>query len=253
MEMVCIPAGEFLMGSADDPRASLNEKPQHTVPLEAYWIDRTEVTVTNFRAFVEASSYQTTAEYKGVAQAYVESAGGWSEVQGASWQHPFGPQSSAEDNHPVTQVSWYDADAYCRWVALAHRAGKRRGTDGRIYPWGDEFDGTFLNFKDASFDGDMNFNDGFRFTAPVGSYPQGASPYGALDMAGNVWEWTADWYQGGYNQLPAQNPTGPARVLRGGSWNHEQAGMRAAYRLESSPSTLVDNFGFRCVVPAEGE
>ncbi len=172
---------------------------------------------------------------------------------------PLARRAAPRIYHPVTQVSWYDADAYCRWVGGSLPTEQQwekaaRGTDGRIYPWGDEFDGTLLNYKDASFDGDMNFNDGFRFTAPVGSYPQGASPYGALDMAGNVWEWTADWYQGGYNPLPSvQNPNGPARVLRGGSWNHEQAGMRAAYRLESSPSTLVDNFGFRCVVPAEGE
>jgi formylglycine-generating enzyme required for sulfatase activity len=257
MLMVHVPAGEFLMGSAG--RANANEKPQHTVFLDAFWIDRTEVTVAQFRLFIQASGYITRAEKKGRAFAWVESAKEWQEVDGADWLHPFGPESHAEDDHPVVQVSWFDAAAYCAWAggslpSEAQWEKAARGTDGRTYPWGDLFDGTWLNYCDASCEGgDSAFDDGYRFTAPVGSYPANASPYGALDMSGNVWEWTADYYDDGYYAVsPAQNPAGPDsgqfRVLRGGSWNHDRSGMRTAFRLDSSPGFSVDNFGFRCAV-----
>jgi formylglycine-generating enzyme required for sulfatase activity len=254
--MVFVPAGEFLMGSTGF--ANPNEKPQHTVSLDAFWIDRTEVTVAQFRRFVGQTGYRTRAEEQGRAFAWVESAMEWQEVEGADWLHPFGPQSSAEDTHPVVQVAWADAEAYCAWAggslpAEAQWEKAARGADGRSYPWGNVFDGTLVNYCDASCPGgDQVFNDGYRFTAPVGSYPDGASPYGALDMSGNVWEWTADYYGAGYYAVsPAQNPTGPEsgqyRVLRGGSWNHDRSGMRTAFRLDSPPGMSVDNFGFRCV------
>jgi formylglycine-generating enzyme required for sulfatase activity len=239
MIIVYVPAGEFFRGSADKDRdAEANEKPQRTVDVDAFWIDRTEVTVAQFRVFVQATGYRTTAEQKGWAYAYVESAGEWQKVTGADWRHPFGPESDAEDNHPVVQVSQADAAAYCTWVGgslpgEAQWEKAARGTDGRIYPWGDDFDGTRLNYCDSRCGGERAFDDGYKYTAPVGSYPTGASPYGVLDMAGNVWEWTT------------------SRMLRGGSWNHNQAGMRAAYRLEASPDTCVDNFGFRCVLQTE--
>jgi len=259
MVMVYVPAGEFSMGSAAGERGSQsNEKPQHVVYLDAYWVDRTEVTTAQFRRFVQATGYVTAAERQGWAYAWVESAKSWQEVRGADWRHPFGPGSEARDDHPVVQVSWTDAAAYCAWAGAALPTEAQwekaaRGTDGRLYPWGNEFDGTRVNYGDSVYGGDSI--DGFRFTAPVGSYPQGASPYGALDMAGNVWEWTADRYGAGYYaSSPQRNPAGPerggSRVLRGGSWNHESSGMRSAYRLEAPGTTLVDNFGFRCVAPA---
>ncbi len=265
MVMVYIPAGEFLMGSDDKDRAAdVNEKPQHSVYLDAFWVDRTEVTVAQFRAFVRATGYRTTAEQGGRAYAYAESTGKWEVVHGANWQHPFGPDSNAVDDHPVVQVAWSDAAAYCTWAggslpSEAQWEKAARGTDGRLYPWGDAFDGTKLNYCDSRFGGDLGdtaYDDGYRYTAPAGSYPAGASPYGALDMAGNVWEWTADWYNRAYYvRSPVQNPAGPAagrtRVLRGGSWNHSWDGMRAACRLDTEPDTLVDNFGFRCILPAE--
>jgi formylglycine-generating enzyme required for sulfatase activity len=255
MVMLFIPAGEFLMGSTGS--AAANEKPQHAVYLDAFWIDRTEVTVSQFRSFVQQTGYLTRAETRGRAYAWVESAKEWQEVTGADWLHPFGPESSVEDSHPVVQVSWFDAEAYCAWAASslpteAQWEKAARGTDGRSYPWGSAFDGSRVNYCDAGCaGGDTAFEDGYRFTAPVGSYPAGASPYGALDMAGNVWEWVADRYDNGYYAVsPARNPAGPAsgssRVLRGGSWNHDRSGMRTAYRLDSSPAFSVDNFGFRC-------
>jgi formylglycine-generating enzyme required for sulfatase activity len=261
MAIVYVPAGEFLMGSTDaDPDAADNEKPQHTVYLDAFWMDRTEVTVAQFRAFVQATGYRTLAEQRGYADAWVESAAAWQTVTGADWQHPFGPESSAEDSHPVVQVSWDDAAAYCTWAGGSLPSEGQwekaaRGTDGRIYPWGDGFDGTSVNFCDMHCQRASTYDDGYQFAAPVGSYPAGASPYGMLDMAGNVWEWTADRYAANYYaHSPAENPGGPEtgryRVLRGGSWNHSRDGMRTAFRLDSAPTNVVDNFGFRCVLPA---
>lgn len=261
MTVVYVPAGEFLMGSTDkDPDAADNEKPQHAVYLDAFWMDRTEVTVARFRAFAGATGYRTLAEQRGYADAWVESAGAWRPVTGADWQHPSGPESNAEDDHPVVQVSWDDAVAYCAWAGgslptEAQWEKAARGTDGRIYPWGDAFDGTIVNFCDVHCQRSSPYDDGYQFTAPVGSYPAGAGPYGMLDMAGNVWEWTADRYGANYYaHSPVENPEGPPngryRTLRGGSWNHSRDGMRAAFRLDSSPNNVVDNFGFRCVLPA---
>jgi eukaryotic-like serine/threonine-protein kinase len=259
--MVLVPEGTFSMGSADRPAGAMpDEKPQHAIYLDAFWIDQAEVTVAQFRAFVLDSGYLTTAEKQGWAYARVEGSGEWQKVAGAGWQHPSGPGSSAGDTHPVVQVSWFDAAAYCAWAGAglpteAQWEKAARGTDARIYPWGNEFDGARVNYCDASCaGGDLAFDDGYATTAPVGSYPAGAGPYGALDMAGNVWEWTAERYDAGYyDRSPSENPTGPptgySRVLRGGSWNHDRSGMRTACRLESPPASTVDNFGFRCAMP----
>ena len=260
MVMVYVPEGEFWMGSSALDRSALNdEKPQHNVYLDAFWIDQTEVTVAQFRTFSQATGYLTLAETRGWADAWVERAGEWQVVRGADWQHPFGSGSTTEADQPVVQIAWADATAYCAWVGgslptEAQWEKAARGTDGRIFPWGNLFDGTLLNYCDASCTyGDSSFDDGYPFMAPVRSYPAGTSPYGALDMAGNVWEWTADRYNAGYYaESPGINPAGPEnggnRVLRGGSWNHDRYGMRAASRLDCTPNTAVDNFGFRCVV-----
>jgi len=152
----------------------------------------------------------------------------------AKWRHPRGPGSSVENSHPVVQVSWNDAKAHCEW------AGRRLpsegewektacGTDGRTYPWGNEKSaGNLLNLTDRNFDladwADTMMVDGYRYTSPVGSYPDGASLYGALDMAGIVWVWTEDWYCETYtNSSPDRNPSGPLigiySVWCGGHWN----------------------------------
>jgi serine/threonine-protein kinase len=260
--MVYVPEGIFTMGSDEgDPDADDDEKPQHEVHLDAFWIDRTEVTNAMFARFVDATGHETDAEKKGSSWAVNPSSQEWEELAGADWQHPNGPSTSLDglDKHPVVHVSWNDAAAYCQW------AGKRlpteaewekaaRGTDSRIYPWGDTFDGRRLNFCDVNCElgwADGEWDDGHTRTAPVGSYRDGASPYGELDMAGNVWEWVADWYAGDYyTTSPDRNPQGPdsgeRRVLRGGSWDDYRGRVRAASRSNASPSFSFDIVGFRC-------
>ena len=236
--MVYVPAGEFIMGSPDGEGDS-DEHPQHTVYLDAFWIDRTEVTNEQYRGCVEAGTCPAPTT--------------------CDWGEPTYSDSSKAD-HPVVCVSWEDAKAYCEW------AGKRlpteaewekasRGTDGRKYPWGDGFDGSRLNFCDANcefYHKDSDADDGYQRTAPVGSYVEGASPYGALDMAGNVWEWCQDWYdEDYYDSLPQRNPPGPDlgeyRVVRGGSWYGIEWDVRSACRLGFAPAFRNDFVCFRCV------
>lgn len=233
MALVYVPAGEFLMGSADDDSdANSDEKPQHRVTLGAYWIDRTEVTQDQYRKCVAAGACE------------------------ASWCSDAGP-----GNAPVVCLSWQDAANYCTWAerrlpSEAEWEKATRGNDGRKYPWGNQgVAGDLLNFCDSNCDyewKDSAVNDGSIESAPVGSYPAGASLYGALDMAGNVWEWTADWYsESYYSGAPAQNPKGPDsgqfRVLRSGSWSDVQQNNRVASRLKYLPGEGDDNLGFRCV------
>lgn len=193
-EMIFIPAGDFLMGSTEviDKDADPDEYPQHRLNLSGYYLAKTPITNAQFREFVQAKGYETTVEQQGLAHIGTED-DQWKQCKEANWQHPSGLKSNIvdKDHHPVVQVSWYDAIAYCRW--LAEITGKlyylpseaewekgARGTDGRIYPWANEWDDNCCN-AGKSGPGD---------TSPVGSYPNGASPYGLLDMAGNVWEWT---------------------------------------------------------------
>lgn len=253
LELVPVPAGEFLMGSAeDDALADVDERPQHTLHLSEYFIGRYEVTVAQFDAFVRATGYQTAAEREGSAMVY---AGAWQEVAGADWRHPHGPGLDAPANHPVTQVSWADAVAFCRWVSEVTGRNVRlpteaewekaaRGTDGRRYPWGAEApDAMRCNSVDA----------GRRTTAPVGhSSPAGDSPYGCADMAGNVWEWTSSYYMD-YPYRPDDGREGNWRsdaVLRGGGFESGAKHVRTTFRLGNSQSGYGNHIGFRvCADP----
>jgi eukaryotic-like serine/threonine-protein kinase len=259
MTLVFVPDGDFAMGS--DSSSYTNEKPVHTVLLDSYWIDQTEVTNSMFEAFVAQTGYQTDAEKAGSSRGYDPDTGRTELTQGADWEHPLGPDSSLSDlgEHPVVHVSWNDARAYCEWAGRrllteAEWEKAARGTDGRTFPWGNDFDGTRLNSADVNLGagrGNSSFDDGFQLTSPVGSYPQGASAYGALDMVGNAWEWVNDWADEAYYQSsPSANPGGPAsgeyRILRGGSWHDPEDGNRAAYRGWAAPEDTDITLGFRC-------
>ena len=220
--MVYVPAGEFTMGSPEG-EGDDDEHPQHTVYLSEFWMDQTEVTNERYGRCVAADACG--------ASAYAED----DRFNGADL--------------PVVGVSWYAAQAYCEWAdkqlpTEAQWEKAARGTDGRGYPWGKTFDGKKLNYGGT--------DDGWQHTAPVGSYPAGASPYGALDMAGNVWEWCQDWYGSDYYaSSPQRDPQGPdfrdRRVVRGGSWGSYERLVRAAARYRYEPDFRSNGIGFRCV------
>ena len=228
MVLVYVPAGDFLMGSADsDTDAFPQETPQHRVTLDAYWIDKTEVTNAMYARCVQAGACGAPSQSK-------------------SYTRPSYYGNPAYDSYPVIYVSWNDAQKYCGWAGRrlpteAEWEKAARGADGRRYPWGNTWDAGKLNSADKG-PGD---------TTAVGSYPAGASPYGALDMTGNVLEWVADWFgETYYSVSPARNPTGPAsgviRVLRGGAWDGGQSKVSAALRVYFFPSMVSASAGFRC-------
>ena len=277
--MILIPAGPFTMGNTPEGYGmawDLDETqwttegpwavhPGNPVYVEAFWIDKYEVTNGQFKAFVDATGHVTEAEQDGWSWVYDGS--DWRPVDGASWRAPEGPGSTVEDrlDYPVVHVSWSDADAYARW------AGKRlpteaewekaaRGTegddanrdgvgDGYKFPWGNVFDPTRCNLNDYTQQGRI---DGYLTTAPVGSYPNGVSPYGVHDMTGNVWEMCADWY-GEYCSPHAPPFVGDVRVRRGGSWFSVPEDARTAYRDAFDPLFTSQHYGFRCVRDIGGE
>lgn len=262
--MVYVPAGEFLMGSPTG-EGNANEWPQHTVYVDAFWIDRTEVTNRQFERFVRQTGYRTDAE-KEAAGWVVEAdhPDGWLQ-KGADWRHPEGPESDivGREEVPVVQVSWNDAMAYCRSAGArlpteAEWEKAARGTDGRRYPWGDQEPSCeYAVMRDES---GPACGQGWR-ALPVGSRPAGASPYGVLDMAGNVWETLADAYDPDYHIrfVAGSAPGVGAHPLflfyvgsRGGSWYDRRMDgtLASAYRggdgWQGNSRTSLD--GFRCAV-----
>jgi sulfatase modifying factor 1 len=236
LELVRVRAGEFLMGSdpSKDKLARDEEQPQHRVYVSEFCIGKYPVTNLHYAAFLKAADHRTPNHWEG------------------------GRIPSGKENHPVVYVSWDDAVAFCQW--LSRETGKTfrlpteaewekaaRGTDGWIYPWGNEWDETKLNSEEAG-PGD---------TTPVGQYsPGGDSPYGCADMSGNVWEWCADWFDKEEYQHRAKStvrdPQGPKegafRVLRGGAFYLSRRDVRCAYRNGDSPNPRDRTHGFRVVV-----
>jgi len=245
--MVWVPGGEFWMGSQE--AGMTDAKPWHRVYVDGLWMDKTEVTNEQFARFVEATGYVTLAERKPRAEDYPHALPGklfagsvvfsppdhpvqldnqfrwWNYVAGANWRHPEGPQSDIKDrmNHPVVHIAYEDAAAYCIWARkrLPTEAEFEFASRGRLdrkrYVWGDEFmpGGKHMaNTFQGHFPDINTGDDGYRGTAPVASFP--SNGYGLFDMAGNVWEWTSDWYRADYYRTLATigeiaiNPKGPA-------------------------------------------
>lgn len=239
MELVCVPAGEFSMGSDNtDSAAGIDEKPRHTVYLDAYWIDRTEITNAMFKKCVDSGTChpRTYSPYM------------WG-VESRTRKNYYDNPAFAD--FPVIMLNSDEAETYCQWAGRrlpseAEWEKAARGVDARTYPWGN-------NPPDCSI---ANFQGCTGDTSQVGSHPKGDSPYGAADMAGNLWEWTADNYDPAYYAVsPSKNPTGPTtgnfRVLRGGSWGRTSLpdALRTANRASGKPEHWSDGeLGFRCTL-----
>jgi eukaryotic-like serine/threonine-protein kinase len=272
MTMMYIPEGEFLMGVSDQELDTLlnsdyckqnkckrsdyaNEQPQHKVYLDAYWIDQTEV---------------SNAEYAKCVAAKICKAPG----QFADPAHPHWYGNPAFDQYPVVILTREQATDYCKWAGgrlptEAEWEKAARGTDGRTYPWGNELDKSRANSCDKNCQAlagrDWKVDDGYAETSPVGNYPQGASPYGVLDIAGNVFEYITDWYNVNYySESPYKNPKGPltpvlpypdtpdlkpCQVVRGGAWDEkEDDTLRTTFRRCGGGTYYC--LGFRCVTDA---
>lgn len=265
-DMVLVPAGEFFMGTPEGTEGFPDEHPQRLVFLSAFLIDRYEVTNAQYERFVRETAHRLPANPNPAVTLW---------EQGA-------PLPGIAD-HPIVNVGWEDAAAYCHWVGKrlpteAEWEKAARGTDGRRYPWGNEWDIRLANSASYWAGRTIEFQSGEDWTAfwvkgegarivrergikgevltlPVGSFPEGASPYGLHDMAGNAAEWVEDWYDPNYYKAaPVSDPPGPPKgvlkVMRGGSWLKPAASLRASDRdfgnLQSRPSGT----GFRCAKDA---
>ncbi len=232
MTMVYVPEGEFQMGSEDGEN---DQKPVHTVYLDAYWIDQTEVTNAMYAQCVTEGECDEPN-------------------QSSSYTHDIYYGNSQFNNYPVIYVSWWDANIYCEWAnrrlpseaEWEKAAGWNEETQSQmIYPWGSDLDFTYANY-------DSNAGD----TTAVSSYGKGQSFYGVYDMAGNVWEWINDWYDSEYYaSSPFSNPLGPEtgtlRVQRGGSWKRDESIIRSVNRFGLQPSDANSSIGFRCAMDAD--
>ena len=286
-QMIKVKGGSFLMGATSD-QARADEYPVHQETVKGFYIDKTEVTNAAFSTFVEATNYKTLAERPIDAEHIAKLTGvdkktintdpvglvftgdpnmWWASLKGANWKHPQGPKSSIEgkEDHPVVQISWYDAMAYCKW------AGKRLPTEEEFeyaarnqgkrikYFWGNDFTlaPKKTNFHQGSFPVNNLLEDNFKGLAPVKSFP--ANDIGIYDIGGNVWEWTLnsyfeDAYQRKLNfetpKYEEDNNIHQRKVIRGGSFLCNESycsGYRVSARMSSSPDTGLEHTGFRCV------
>jgi len=306
--MAWIPGGEFSMGAKDPPdmdtvgmKATEDARPSHRVYVDGFFMDKTDVSNAQFAAFVKATDYVTVAERKPRAEDFPGAppenlvAGSvvfsppdhpvplsdhfrwWSYVPGANWRHPYGPNSSIKDkdNYPVVHIAYEDAEAYANWAGkrLPTEAewefAARGGLAGKPFVWGDSFrpDGHWMaNTHQGHFPDTDTGEDGYVGIAPVAQYPPNG--YGLYDMAGNVWQWTSDWYRPDYYQQLAakggvtRNPKGPEssfdpvepnqhkRVMRGGSFlctDQYCSRYLVGTRGKGEVSTGTNHLGFRCV------
>ncbi len=265
--------GPFIMGRpADDERADNDEKPQHTFDLPYdFWVGKYPVTNRQFEDFVRATSHQTNAEKEGWAWVWMVKEESWEKVEGANWRHPSGPDNNPGglENHPVVSISFHDAQAYCKWLNEKSSADlpegthfrlpneaewekAARGPDGRLWPWGDDFDPVLCNF----------FDSGHGTALAVGTHsPQSDSFYGIADMCGNTWDWTTTLWgnkrderafvypyrldDGRDNQKAGDDYY---RIIRGGSFKNDQHALRLTCRDLDPPLFSLNNLGMRIIV-----
>lgn len=256
VEMVLVPEGSFTMGiNATDALTKcgkissdcrliwfVNAEPPHNVYLDTFYIDRYEVTNAFYKICVD----------DGVCDSPTD-------TSSSTRNSYYG--NSQFDNYPVIYVNWFMAKTFCEWRGAhlpteAQWEKAARGTNGNIFPWGNDFDGSVVNFCDKNCGNkwaNKNFDDGYNDTAPVNLYPSGMSPYGVYNMAGNVWEWILDWYDvypGGdptASNLFGQSAFGQTnRVIRGGSWVDDEVTVFSSYRAWSDPNSSGYYYGFRC-------
>jgi formylglycine-generating enzyme len=258
MEMIFFEGGKFQMGSVN---GLPNEQPVHDVTLKPFYIDKTPVTVAQFRSFIEATEHKTEAEKFGDSGVFNLEKQNWELLPGATWRKPFGPSGpDAEDNHPVTHLSWNDAVAYATWAGkrlpteaeweYAARSGKNTGNK---FSWGNEVTVNgkyFANTWQGPIDA-PKAEDGYLFTSPVGAF--GKNEAGLTDMGGNVWQWCADNYK---PYLGSQEPVREdpkVKVIRSGSFFYDQNGedsFSVSGRSMNSVETSLFNTGFRCAKDA---
>jgi formylglycine-generating enzyme len=300
--MVWIPGGVFWRGN--DNESHRDARPWHLVEVDGFWMDVTVVTNEQFAKFAKATNYVTVAERTPKAADYPGAppeklvAGSvvfsppekavpldnhhrwWNYLKGANWRHPDGPNSdlAGREKHPVLHIAYDDALAYCQWAGkrlpteAEFEFAARGGLDRNKYAWGNDFrpGGKWMaNIWQGRFPIENTCEDGFRATAPVGSFPPNA--FGLSDMAGNVWQWCSDWYRHDYyltlavGMQPARNPQGPTdsldpsepgvvkRVMRGGSYlctDQYCTAYEAGARGKGAPDTGTNHLGFRCVKSA---
>jgi formylglycine-generating enzyme required for sulfatase activity len=267
--MVEVPAGPFLRGSTDEDIAYfvelcdqhdsgciadnfLDEQPAREVTLSAFWIDQFEVSNRQFQAFVEETEYRTVAEERGSSTVWDDAERSLIDMPGATWQHPEGPDSDIAErmDHPVVHVAWEDAQAYCTFLGKrlpteAEWEKAARGPDGWRFPWGNTWEPENVN--------SVLPTEVAEGTEPTTSFPQGRSPYHAQHMLGNVFEWTADWYDPYYYETaPETDPIqtddeSQLRVTRGGGWATRAGFLHAGWRRIVAPDMTNNTTGFRCV------
>jgi len=242
--MIYIPGGTFIIG--DETSEKNNEKPARRITLDSFYIDETEVTNGAYAQCVDAAACPRPAR-----------------AGSSYYQSYFGNPDF--DDYPVINVSWYNADTFCQWrgarlpseaeweYAASYNPVENVKTK---FPWGDTFDGNLLNFCDVNCQRDdrgAEWDDGFRDTAPVASYPGGRSPKGVYDMLGNVMEWVGDWYDfRAYRDITETNPRGPIegefKSLRGGSWFTPPGSLGNTLRDNLDPTVAQSTLGFRCAM-----
>ena len=255
-KMIFIKGGNFIFGNDNGLE---RERPEQEVIVQSFLIDKNLVTVNDFRNFVTSTNYKSEAEKFGNAIVFIDSINTWKLIDGATWEYPLGKSNPiAFDNHPVTQVSWNDALAYCEFcdktlpteVQWEYAASERGQKKNQLFYWGNELvinNKYMCNTWASGYPNSIGFQDGFKYTSPVGYY--GANSLGIFDMAGNVWEWCYNWHlpYTGSNQIFPTELQGKAQ--RGGSFlcNPNYChGFRLSARSATSPESSLFHVGFRC-------